>query len=140
MGGKKHATHCTSLLSRSTGSLAWGSGAALRAHGQREMAARAAAGDAETVRVHALFGRVVPDEPYRAVDVRLDFRDGDTSAASRAPPRRPCSRAANSGSKYSGMMRRGGEPAAADHEDDADAVGLARLENVDVSAVPNLRP
>src|SRR5579862_1411438 len=95
------------------------------------MTARAAAGDAKVVGINTVFGGVMAYEPDGAVDVALDFRDGVFGL-----------RAVDDGEDGVTAFKQrligagiyvfmGGKKAAADHPENADAVGFGGLENVE---------
>src|SRR5580765_7320426 len=95
------------------------------------MPSSAAAGDAETIWVYAILGGVVANKANGAMNIGLDFGDGEFGLG-----------AVNDGKngvavvqqgfeeeRVDGFMRR--NPPAADHQGDADAVGLLRLEDIE---------
>src|SRR6266567_8030115 len=95
------------------------------------MAARAAPGDAQMIRSNPVFGGVVADEPDGAMNVLLDF--GDVKFRLRTM---------NHGKDGVASIKKGligfwiyrlvaGKEPAAHHENNARAVRLARLENIE---------
>src|ERR1051326_3095049 len=95
------------------------------------MAARAAAGDAEFVRADAVVGGIMPEKGDGEMNVLLDFRDDE-----------PRLRAVHDGKHRVAPVEQGavksgidrvvaGEAPAADHEQNAAAVGLGRLKHVE---------
>ena len=125
VGGKKQATACTRLDSRSTGSLAFGSplSPAGPQH-QRQVPARRAAVDPDPIRVDAVVLGMMANEPDGPVHVLDDLGDGEPGLA--AVDHGEDGVAAVDERSDEGRVDRlvRGEEAAADDEDDADALGV----------------
>ena len=95
---------------------------------EAEVAAGAAAGDAEFFRVHAEAGGVGADEAHGAQDIAGDFLDVETRLSAVGDDERGVARG---GPRAAGEVVVTGAPAAAHDADDAGAVGLGGLEDVE---------
>ena len=105
-------------------------GSALRSEREREVATRAAAGDAELAGVDAILRRMMADETHGAVHVLRDLRNDEARLRS-VDDGEDGVAAIQVGREVAGLDRVvAGEPAAAHHGDDASAVGLGRLEHI----------
>src|SRR6185437_11123469 len=93
-------------------------GAALRAHGERQMSSGAAAGDAESVGIHTVRCRIEPHETHRAMDVLLDFRDGELRLRSMHDGKHSVSAIKQSAVESGADTVVARKKAAADHEQD----------------------
>src|SRR6266542_6027902 len=95
------------------------------------MSARARAGDAELVRLHAVFCGVVAHEPDSPMNVLLDFRNGESGLRTMHDGENRVAAVEQDAIK-AGVDRvmTGGKPAA-DHEQNAAAVLIFRLKDVE---------
>src|ERR1700722_2814820 len=103
---------------------------ALRADGQRQMSARAAAGDAEMIRIDIIFGGVVAHKANGAVDIALDFGDGVFGLRTMHHREHGIAAFEQWLIRTRVNIFMGREKAATDHPQDADAVGFRGLKNI----------
>ena len=104
---------------------------ALRSQGERKMSARAAASNAQVVWVHAKFRGVVPDKSDGAVNVLLDFGNNKFRLRTMHDGKNGVATVEQwfVSAGIDGFVA--GEESAADHEQNPEAVGFLRLDNVE---------